>query len=68
MLTIYVHYIHYSFDDRQALVSLWTCKCGHIYLYRHEFTLRIDHQALKSLPASSGTGHQLSPQTRPVIE
>lgn len=50
MLTIYVHYIRYSFDDQQALASLWTCKCGHICLYRHEFTLRTAHLKV-SLPA-----------------
>lgn len=54
MLTIYVHYIRYSFDDQQALASLWTCKCRHICLYRHEFTLRTDHLKV-SLPAQVPT-------------
>lgn len=44
--------------EREALVCVWVCERWHIYLYGRHFTLRTDHQALKTLLNTSGSSHK----------
>ena len=48
----------YSEGKREALACIWACDHWHVYLYGRQFTLRTDHQALKTLLSSSGTGRR----------
>nr|XP_039268356.1 uncharacterized protein K02A2.6-like [Styela clava] len=48
----------YSTCEREALASIYACEHWHIYLYGRKFILRTDHEALKSLLSTSGSGHR----------
>jgi hypothetical protein len=48
----------YSASEREALACLWACERWHFYLYGRRFTLVTDHQALKTLLVTGGTGHR----------
>ena len=48
----------YSVSEREALACIWACERWHFYLYGRKFLLRTDHQALKSLLVSGGSGHR----------
>lgn len=48
----------YSASERESLACLWACEHWHFYLYGRKFTLVTDHQALKTLLTSGGTGHR----------
>ena len=48
----------YSASEREALGALWACEKWHFYLYGRHFTLVTDHQALRTLLKSSGSGHR----------
>ena len=48
----------YSASEREALACMWACEHWHFYLYGRRFTLVTDHQALKTLLTTGGTGHR----------
>ena len=48
----------YSTGEREALACIYACEHWHVYLYGRKFTLRPDHQALRTLLATSGSGHR----------
>jgi hypothetical protein len=48
----------YSASEREALACLWACEFWHFYLYGRRFTLVTDHQALKTLLTTGGSGHR----------
>ncbi|MEE8327947.1 MAG: RNase H-like domain-containing protein, partial [Nitrosomonadaceae bacterium] len=48
----------YSTSEREALACVYACEHWHFYLYCRRFLLRTDHQALKTLLTTSGTGHR----------
>lgn len=48
----------YSTSEREALACVHACEHWHFYLYGRRFLLRTDHQALKTLLSTSGTGHR----------
>lgn len=48
----------YSASEREALACLWACERWHFYLYGRRFTLITDHQALKTLLTTGGSGHR----------
>ena len=49
---------NYSTSEREALACLWACEHWHFYVYGRQFTLITDHQALKTLLSSGGSGHR----------
>ena len=49
---------NYSATEREALACIWGAEKWHFYLYGRKFTLRTDHQALKTLLLASGKGHK----------
>jgi hypothetical protein len=49
---------NYSASEREALACLWACEHWHFYVYGRQFTLITDHQALKTLLSSGGSGHR----------
>lgn len=48
----------YSASEREALACIFACEHWHIYLYGRKFVLRTDHEALKCLLLTSGSGHK----------
>jgi hypothetical protein len=48
----------YSATERESLACLWACERLHYFLYGRRFHLVTDHQALKTLLSSGGTGHR----------
>ena len=48
----------YSDSEREALACLWACEHWNFYLYGRRFTLVTDHQALKTLLSSGGSGQR----------
>ena len=48
----------YSASEREALACLWACEHWNFYLYGRQFTLVTDHQALKTLLTTGGSGHR----------
>ena len=48
---------NYSASEREVLTCLWTCEHWHFYVYGRQYTLIADHQALKTLLSSGGSGH-----------
>ena len=48
----------YSTSEREALAAIFACEHWHMYLYGRKFILRTDHQTLKTLLSTSGTGHK----------
>jgi transposase InsO family protein len=48
----------YSVSEREALACIWACERWHFYLYGRKFVLRTDHQALRTLLATGGSGHR----------
>lgn len=49
---------NYSASEREALSCLWACERWHFYLYGRRFKLITDHEALKTLLTTGGTGHR----------
>jgi hypothetical protein len=49
---------NYSASEREALACLWASEHWHFYVYGRRFTLVTDHQALKTLLSSAGSGHR----------
>ena len=49
---------NYSATEREALACIWGAEKWHFYLYGRKFTLRTDHQALKTLLLAPGKGPQ----------
>ena len=48
----------YSASEREALACMWACEHWNFYLYGRHFTLVTDHQALKTLLTTGGSGHR----------
>ena len=48
----------YSTSEREALAAIYMCEHWHMFLYVRPFTLRTDHEALKSLLSTTGSGHR----------
>ena len=48
----------YSASERETLACLWACEHWNFYLYGRHFTLVTDHQALKTLLTTGGSGHR----------
>ena len=48
----------YSASEREALACMWACEHWNFYVYGRRFTLVTDHQALKMLLTTGGTGHR----------
>ncbi len=44
----------YSVREREALACTWACEQWHMYLYRQQFALWMDHQALTALLSTAG--------------
>ncbi len=48
----------YSASEREALACMWACEHWNFFLYGRRFTLITDHQALKTLLTTGGSGHR----------
>jgi hypothetical protein len=48
----------YSASEREALACLWACEHWNYYLYGRVFKLVTDHQSLKTLLTTGGSGHR----------
>jgi len=48
----------YSVSEREALACIWACERWHVCTYGRVLILRTDHQALKTLLTSGGSGHR----------
>nr|XP_006813842.1 PREDICTED: uncharacterized protein K02A2.6-like [Saccoglossus kowalevskii] len=48
----------YSTSEREALACVYASEHWHIVLYGRKYTLRTDHEALKSILSTVGSGHK----------